>query len=101
MHQMHRDHVPVLPPPLDGVEVQLLGSSEKCKIQAMYVPGRFISVQGHPEFTGEIVGEMVEGRYKLGIFDEAMYKDFTSRLGRDDGMEVALVFLRFLLGEIA
>ncbi|RPA86731.1 putative class I glutamine amidotransferase [Ascobolus immersus RN42] len=100
MHQMHRDMVPELPPPLDGQEVQLLASTNRCKIQGMYVPGRFITVQGHPEFTAEIVSEMVEGRHELGVFDDAMYKDFMSRMGRDDGMAIALIFLKFLLGDL-
>jgi GMP synthase-like glutamine amidotransferase len=97
---MHRDIVPELPPPLDGEQVRLLGSTDRCQIQGMYVPGRFITVQGHPEFTAEIVSEMVEGRHKLGIFDDTMYKDFMSRMGRDDGMAIALVFLKFLLGDL-
>lgn len=90
---MHKDIVYGVP---EGVEV--LGFSDKCKNQGMYAKGKLISVQGHPEFTQQIVTEIVGSRHKQGIFDEAAYEDAMARVGkRHDGVAVAQAFLRFLL----
>lgn len=90
---MHRDIVVGYP---EGVE--RLAYTEKCDVQAMYVPKRFITVQGHPEFTEEIVRELLEVRHKTGVFDETVYKDAMDRVDKyQDGVVVAQAFLRFLL----
>jgi len=64
----------------------------------MYTKGRLISIQGHPEFTKDIVTELVETRHAQGIFDDALYKDALARVGKpQDGVVIAQAFLRFLL----
>lgn len=91
--QMHKDNVYHYP---EGV--QELGSSGPCKVQGMYIPGVLITVQGHPEFTEEIVTELLETRYEQGIFDEKMYKDGMARVGHShDGVAVAQAFLKFVM----
>ncbi|QIW98944.1 hypothetical protein AMS68_004462 [Peltaster fructicola] len=55
IHQMHRDIVYTLPP-----SVESLGRSPVCEVQGMYARKRLITVQGHPEFTAEIVDELIE-----------------------------------------
>ena len=66
----------------------------------MYVPKRLITVEGHPEYTEDIVREILESRKESGIFDVEIYKDAIGRVGkRQDGVEVACGFLRFLLEE--
>jgi len=95
IHQMHRDIVYAYP---DGVEH--LGHSPRCEVQGMYAPRRLISVQGHPEFNGEIVAELLENRHDKGIFDDAMYRDGMSRVRKHhDGVAVGAAFVRFLLEE--
>ncbi|ORY16792.1 class I glutamine amidotransferase-like protein [Clohesyomyces aquaticus] len=95
LHQMHRDAVFEYP---DGVEK--LGGSPRCLVQGMYVKGKFISVQGHPEFTQQIVSELVTARHAQGIFDDEMAQDAMARVGnKHDGVIVAEGFLRFLLEE--
>ena len=92
IHQMHKDIVYHYP---EGVEE--LGSSDKCKVQGMYLRGKFITVQGHPEFTEEIVRELVEYRYETGVFDKQTYEDGIRKVARQhDGVIVAQAFLRFL-----
>ena len=55
-------------------------------------------MQGHPEFSKEIVTELLEMRHKQGIFDDEVYEGGISRVGRDhDGVIVAKAFLRFLM----
>lgn len=93
IHQMHKDIVYHYPA---GVEE--LGSTDACKVQGMYSPGKFITVQGHPEFTEEIVRELVEYRYKQNIFGEKVYQVGVANVGKEhDGVIVAQAFIKFLL----
>lgn len=90
---MHRDIVYEIP---SGVEQ--IAHSPLCKNQGMYAKGRLITVQGHPEFTDEIVTEVLEGRHASGVFDDAMYKDGMQRVGnRHDGVIVGKAFIKFAL----
>ena len=90
---MHRDIVFDYPP-----DVEPLGSSPRCKVQGMYSKNRLITVQGHPEFSKDIVTELLETRHKQGIFGDEVYEDGLARVGKDhDGVAVAKAFLRFLL----
>jgi hypothetical protein len=78
---MHRDHVPEVPP-----DFHLIGSTKISKNQGMVrfafkapapasdeplPPVHIFSVQGHPEFTKEIVHEIVEARTASGILDSS------------------------------
>lgn len=76
--------------------VQLLASTAKCENQGMYQKGRLISVQGHPEYTAEIVECVMYARR-----DVIAPGDFENGLRRlkdhDDGVVIARAFLRFLL----
>lgn len=92
---MHRDIVTSFPP---GVES--LGSSPKCLNQGMYVPKKLITVEGHPEFTREIVTMILEKRRGQGVFGEEDYRDGLSRVDKPhDGVMIASAFLRFLLDD--
>jgi len=90
---MHRDIVYNYPP---GVEE--LALTDKCAVQGMYVPKRFITVQGHPEFNEEIVRELLVVRHESGIFSDEVFEDSMGRVGKShDGVLVAMAFLRFLI----
>ena len=57
-------------------------------------------MQGHPEFTGEVVREICETRLALGIFTQEQFEEAMSRVDNDhDGGVIAQAFLRFLLEE--
>lgn len=89
---MHRDIVFEFPK--DAVP---LASNDICTVQAMYSPGKYISVQGHPEFTQELISEVLYNRHKQGIFSDELYEDAVKRAGLDhDGVAIARGFLRFL-----
>ncbi|KAJ5091900.1 hypothetical protein NUU61_006770 [Penicillium alfredii] len=95
IQQMHRDIVFTYPP-----DVTPLGSSPRCAVQGMYAPRRFITVQGHPEFTGDIMTEIIGLRAKLGVFDEDQARDALGRADIDhDGIVIGTTFLKFLLEE--
>jgi GMP synthase-like glutamine amidotransferase len=90
---MHRDIVFEYP---EGVEK--LGGTPRCLVQGMYAKGKFITVQGHPEFNGEIVSEILGARHSQKIFNDEQYADAMDRVeNRHDGIAVAKGFLRFLL----
>ncbi len=90
---MHKDLLYQYP---EGVEE--LGSSGPCKVQGMYIPKKVITVQGHPEFTEEIVAELLKYRRGLGIFSGEIYEEAMTRVGKpQDGVVVAQAFLKFLM----
>lgn len=90
---MHRDIVFTWPP-----SVEHLGHSPRCDVQGMYEKKRLITVQGHPEFNGDIVSELLDSRHEKGIFDDGTYKDGMERVKKHhDGVAVAAAFIRFLL----
>ncbi|KAI0109827.1 class I glutamine amidotransferase-like protein [Daldinia grandis] len=92
IHQMHRDQVFSLPP--GAIQ---LARTEMCDVQSMYKPGRFITVQGHPEFTDDMVREILEMRRRGGILGPDIFQDGMNRVSNNhDGIAVAKAFLRFL-----
>ncbi|KAK0311520.1 hypothetical protein LTR01_003516 [Friedmanniomyces endolithicus] len=93
IHQMHHDIVYTDPP-----SVTSLGDSDRCDVQGMYIKDRLITVQGHPEFTGDIVEELLEKRHESGIFTDAVYEDGMARVRKPhDGVAVGAAFLRFVM----
>lgn len=92
IHQMHRDEVHEYP-----AGVVPLAHTSVCATQAMYLPGRMIAVQGHPEFTESMVREILQLRHDGGIFSDAVYEDAMARVAdKHDGVAIAQAFLRFL-----
>jgi hypothetical protein len=66
----------------------------------MYIPKRVMTVQGHPEFTEEIMRELLDSAYASGFFDKDLFEDSIKRVDKyQDGVVVAQAFLRFLLEE--
>ncbi|KAL2887087.1 putative glutamine amidotransferase-like proteinC13C5.04 [Ceratocystis lukuohia] len=93
--QMHRDIVPE--PPRGST---LLSHTKICGVQGLYKAGKYITVQGHPEFTPALVTEVVEARHSRGIFDDDMYQDAMKRINDpQDGVAIAKAFIRFLRNE--
>ncbi|RDA89352.1 hypothetical protein CP532_6127 [Ophiocordyceps camponoti-leonardi (nom. inval.)] len=92
IHQMHRDIVVDFPP--DAVP---LGSNSFCSVQNMYQPGRYLTVQGHPEFTDDIISEILFNRHTVGIFSDEVYEDGIRRAALPhDGVSVGRAFLKFM-----
>ncbi|KAL3427264.1 GMP synthase [Phlyctema vagabunda] len=95
LHQMHHDIVYNYP---EGVEE--LAYTDKCAVQGMYASKRFITVQGHPEFTEQIVRELLTARHASGVFNDELFNDAMGRVDKNqDGVVVAQAFLKFLLEE--
>jgi hypothetical protein len=56
--------------------------------------------QGHPEFTKEIIEEILKARHSKGVFTDMVFEDAMKRItDHDDGIIVGQAFLRFLLEE--
>ena len=69
-------------------------------MQAAYIPKRVLTVQGHREFTEEIMRELLDRAYVSGLFDKDIFEDSIKRVDKyQDGVVVAQAFLRFLLEE--
>ena len=89
---MHRDIVFNFP--ADSIP---LGSNAICEVQGMYHPGKYITVQGHPEFTEEIITEILFNRHTVGIFTDEVYEDGMKRAPiPHDGAVIAKAFLKFI-----
>lgn len=94
---MHRDIVFSNP---EGA--QNLGENDICANQGFLLPGKAITVQGHPEFTGEIISEILELRHDTKVFTDDVYSSGVDRANIDhDGVMIAQAFLRFIQGQEA
>ena len=92
---MHRDIVYSYPE-----HVEHLGHSPRCDVQGMYVKNHLITVQGHPEFDGDIESELLQRRHDQGIFDDEFYEEGMSRVrNHHDGTVVGAAFIQFLLDD--
>ena len=95
IQQMHRDHIPEVP---EGCE--LLASTPVCKNQGFvrYAPGsvsrtpkdiEIFTIQGHPEFTENIVRKIVDLRSSTGVIDQSTAESARARAKwRNDGVDV-------------
>ncbi|EKM53291.1 uncharacterized protein PHACADRAFT_259553 [Phanerochaete carnosa HHB-10118-sp] len=95
IQQMHRDHIPEVP-----ACCELLASSPICKNQGFvrYAPGalsrtpkdiQIFTVQGHPEFTENIVRKIIDVRLSTGVIDQATADSARQRAKwRNDGVGV-------------
>ncbi len=70
---MHQDEIRGMP-----TGAHLLASTEKCENQGMYQKGRLITVQGHPEYTEEIV------EYSLHARRDTLAPDIYERMESGD-----------------
>ncbi|KAL7342194.1 class I glutamine amidotransferase-like protein [Rhodotorula toruloides] len=101
VHQMHRDHVPSLPP-----SFELLGSTPACAIHGMvrladasapfsHTNISAVTLQGHPEFDSEMVNTIIDAREAGGVISREVADESRECAGeRDDGVWVGRVLLR-------
>ena len=95
LHQMHRDAVLEVPPGAENI-----GSSPDCALQALYVPGRVLSLQSHPEFDGFIMNNLLDMRHEQKIFNDELFGSGKRRADiHHDGVMVAAAWWKFLLEE--
>lgn len=90
VEQMHKDHVVSMPP-----DFRLCLSSDRYPIHGMvkhhpastsYQPlAQILTIQGHPEFSPELVSVMVDVRFSSGLIDEATATEARRRLGGKSG----------------
>jgi GMP synthase-like glutamine amidotransferase len=88
---MHRDAV--LSNPANSIS---LAENGACPVQGFVIPGKVITVQGHPEFTEAIMREILHLRRDAGILTEEQFKSGMDRVADEhDGVDIARAFLRF------
>ncbi|WVF67751.1 hypothetical protein IAT40_002510 [Kwoniella sp. CBS 6097] len=107
--RIHRDHVPTLPPgcvlllstpryPVHGyirykptpTTRSSSSVSDPCAVSTEdgTSPIQIFTVQGHPEFTPDMVLRTIEARVKMGIFDDELATEARRRaVGKGDGGE--------------
>ena len=91
---MHKDIVFDYP---EGAEK--LGASPRCLVQGMYRKGRYISVQGHPEWHEGVVTPLIEERAASGVIPKETAEDAMRRKDlRNDGLSVVGRVLWTMLG---
>ncbi|KAH9475957.1 Putative glutamine amidotransferase-like protein C13C5.04 [Psilocybe cubensis] len=106
LQQMHRDHVPVVPP-----NFHLLASTETSPNQGsvLFYPEdtqpnsriHILTVQGHPEFTEPVVTAIIAQRAPSGVINEQAVKDAeTRRYDKTDGDVVGKAIWEVILGKI-
>lgn len=92
--QMHRDIVEDVPP-----EAALLASTDRCSNQGFFLSKRYLTFQGHPEFTRDIVEELVQARYQL--LGQELHDDALKRCSdQNDGPLIAKIMVQFLEGNL-
>ncbi len=93
LHFVHQDQVVQLPP---GAE--LLGGNDFCPNLFFVLDDRVLGIQGHPEFTAEMMEEIIEARRE--IFSSELYKSARLSLqnGVPDNRRLAQWIVAFLLG---
>ncbi|EFX06023.1 glutamine amidotransferase class 1 [Grosmannia clavigera kw1407] len=90
--QMHRDAVLANP---SGTIA--LGATDSCPVQGFLLPGRAVTVQGHPEFSATIVREILDKRHQIGILPDDLYSSGIARVdNKHDGELIARAFVTFL-----
>lgn len=107
LYQLHKDIVfdvpktlPPLPPAVPQKDAQILnlGSTALCEIHGLVLPGRFITVQGHPEFDARFMETVIRARHDIGAIDDKVYESGIERVAeRHEGRLVAKVFVKFAL----
>lgn len=90
--QMHRDIVLDIP---EGT--QLVAYNDVCEIQGLYIPHRLITFQGHPEYDGQTVRDIVDVRESLGVFSKEYAEECRAHSKfPQDGPHIARRFLQDL-----
>ena len=101
MHQVHRDHVTSLPP-----NFSLLGNTVDCAIQGMTSPStatsladvQILTLQGHPEFSPDIVTALINMREEKGIITKDLAdKSRQYAALHDEGLRAGATILQLML----
>ncbi|CAG9979424.1 unnamed protein product [Clonostachys byssicola] len=95
LHLLHRDMLPASAPP--GVE--LLGGSDLCPNQGLYVPGRLLTLQAHPEFDAFVMNYALNWRCERELIGRDQWRRGLDVCGLEHaGGLVSEVVWRVLLG---
>ena len=77
----------------------ILGSSSKTPAQIVYLPGRVLTFQGHPEFVKGVLSAMTESHIRAGDFSLDYASQVEASMLESDPDDVWLIerMLEFLL----
>ena len=91
---MHRDVVPQYPS-----SVEMLGYSDICEVQGLYVKSRLLSLQGHPEYNADIARDILNRRRGAAIDEETYVEGIARADVPHDGVSVGAAFVKFLVDD--
>ncbi|TPX30625.1 hypothetical protein SmJEL517_g05854 [Synchytrium microbalum] len=92
----HQDHVSLLPPGF-----KILASNSICPVEAMCKDDKILAVQGHPEFTPNVLRCILKYRHSIGIFTDEFYNKSLSTIDKPlDSLWMGRKFIGFLVGNI-
>jgi GMP synthase (glutamine-hydrolysing) len=90
----HRDQIEVAP-----FGARVLGSNPHCPISMLVMDDHFLGIQGHPEFTSEYAGTLMNSRRGTLIPSEVVDAGLASLSEAPDAGMLATWIAKFLLGE--
>ena len=90
LNEMHRDHVSEL-----GNGFKNFGSTAKGKHQFLLHSDKYLTVQGHPEFTMQYTKDLIAKRITAGVFTNEIVEDLKHGIECDSSWfaELMMVFL--------
>lgn len=93
---VHSDHVVANQLPHGWLSI---GSSDMCEIQGLYLSGRVLTYQGHPEFDPRILYYFMDTLGRSGSIDHQTYKESLRLINQESTSQLAAeVVVRFLEG---
>jgi GMP synthase-like glutamine amidotransferase len=96
LQMVHADHVQIPSLPHSWLE---MGSTEHCRVQGVYQPGRVLTFQGHFEFDRFINSETLKvfaAGWDTKVLEEALYAVDAD----DDSIVAAEMVLRFMMESV-
>jgi GMP synthase (glutamine-hydrolysing) len=90
--EMHRDIVINLTieqlKNLNEKNIKIFGNSSKCNVQGLKDNKKLLTFQGHPEFNADLTFQMIEDKFKKGLFSQDLYNDAKKRYNEliEDGL---------------
>ena len=107
LHQMHQDHVTVVPSTNTTLllkpdnKVYIWGQTEHTTVQGIYIRDRLFTSQGHLGFDEKIVKRQVDLRIENGGIHNTKFAEERKETAEleHDGIVVAAAILRFFHGE--
>lgn len=92
LHALHQDQVIEAPP-----EAEVIASSDFCAIAGLAYRGSALSFQPHPEFSAELMRDLIEQKFADGMSGERAEAALASLTDAPDSVKLADTLAEFFL----